>query len=330
MKKLSRFHRTKLTLLIVLGFLVLLAASGAVYQLVSVTVDMKSYPAPGRLIEIGNGRLMHLNCTGQGQPTVILESATDMFSSDWFWIQQELAPLAQVCSYDRAGQGWSSSASGSRDADHIADELHTLIGKAELNPPFLLVGHSVGGLFVELYAAKYPETVSGMVLIDPGNEYFLDRIPGFEEQMRKDKDMVSMLKLASYVGLPRLMGVGEKNAEGLPDRQAAEVNAFVSRSRHWEYVGSMIDALPATYDILKKTSLPVNIPLTIVSGGKAWLDPDKPKDEMRTAINGLHAETAGQYADGRHMVIEEASHGSLLHNRNHASIVAKVIADRIK
>jgi pimeloyl-ACP methyl ester carboxylesterase len=128
------------------------------------------FPPPGRLIDIGGWRL-HLNCTGEArasQPTVILEPGLGDFSVEWGLVQPEVAKFARVCSYDRAGDGWSELGPHPRTFRQIVYELHTLLDKAGVKPPFVFVGHSYGGWLTRLYAYTYPAEVVGMVLVEVG------------------------------------------------------------------------------------------------------------------------------------------------------------------
>jgi pimeloyl-ACP methyl ester carboxylesterase len=138
------------------------------------------FPAAGRLIDLGGWRL-HLNCTGQAspsRPTVILEAGAGDFSVDWSLVQPLVASFARVCSYDRAGAGWSDLGPRPRTMRQQVWELHALLEKAGEKPPFVLVGHSYGGWLVRLGAEAYPADVSGVVLIESGAEDPLRVIDG--------------------------------------------------------------------------------------------------------------------------------------------------------
>jgi pimeloyl-ACP methyl ester carboxylesterase len=127
-------------------------------------------PPPGRLVDIGGWKL-HLNCTGEArpsQPTVILEAGLGDFSVEWSLVQPAVAKFAHVCSYDRAGDGWSELGPHPRTFRQIVYELHTLLEKAEIRPPFVMVGHSYGGWLVRQYQWTYPREVVGMVLVEAG------------------------------------------------------------------------------------------------------------------------------------------------------------------
>ena len=128
------------------------------------------FPPPGRLFDVG-GWGLHLNCTGEArasQPTVILEAGLGDFSVEWSLVQPGVAKFARVCSYDRAGDGWSDLGPHPRTLRQIVYELHTLLDKAGVKPPLALVGHSYGGWLVRLYASTYPADIAGMALVEAG------------------------------------------------------------------------------------------------------------------------------------------------------------------
>jgi pimeloyl-ACP methyl ester carboxylesterase len=145
--------------------LVALAVIGVIYQAFATEIYRRIYPPPGELVDVG-GHSLHINCVGEGSPTVILESGSGATSVDWANIQPEVADTTRVCAYDRAGTGWSEPGSGPGDPQQIAGELHTLLSNAGIDGPYVLVGHSFGGLYVLMYADLYPNEVEGMVLVD--------------------------------------------------------------------------------------------------------------------------------------------------------------------
>ena len=123
------------------------------------------HPPPGEILEV-DGHRMHIHCMGQGSPTIVLDSGWGNDSFVWGEIQPQLAANTRVCSYDRAGYGWSEARPAPRDADQIVNELHQLLLKAQVTGPIILMGHSIAGLYMRDYATRYPEKVAGMVLID--------------------------------------------------------------------------------------------------------------------------------------------------------------------
>ena len=127
------------------------------------------YPPPGQMVDVG-GYKLHILCQGQGTPTVVMEAGLGDFSPVWTLVQPPVAEFARVCVYDRAGMGWSQRSPRPRTAAAVVEELHTLLGNARIAGPYILVGHSLGGMFVRLYAYTYPADVAGMVLVDSSHE----------------------------------------------------------------------------------------------------------------------------------------------------------------
>ena len=142
-----------------------LASIGGGYQTLGEAADAKAYPMPGQLLDVGGHRL-HLRCTGAGTPTVVLEPGAGGMSSILGWIAPAVARHSRVCVYDRAGRGWSEPAATAQDGAQIATDLHTLLQRGHVPGPYVLVGHSFGGLYVLTFAARYPDEVAGMVLVD--------------------------------------------------------------------------------------------------------------------------------------------------------------------
>jgi len=147
------------------------------YQWFKINQFEENYPYPGKLVDVG-GYSLHLNCTGRGAQTVILEAGSGMWSMDWYVVQKNISQFSKVCSYDRAGHGWSDFGDEPRTINHIVDELHTLLAAAEIDHPYVMVGASFGGSIVQLYELAYPAEVSGLVLVDA-------RPKGFSEELRK-------------------------------------------------------------------------------------------------------------------------------------------------
>ena len=149
----------------ILGSFVLVVLLGLVYQFFGTRRDWKSHPSPGRLVDLGTHRL-HLYETGTAGPAVVLEAGLMSTMLSWSALQRELAQSFRVVSYDRAGLGWSDLGPMPRTAERIVEELHAALEKAGIAPPYILVGHSFGGLTMPLFAARFPNDVLGMVMID--------------------------------------------------------------------------------------------------------------------------------------------------------------------
>jgi pimeloyl-ACP methyl ester carboxylesterase len=132
-------------------------------------------PPTGRLVDIG-GRRLHVDCKGSGSPEVIVENGGAAFSFDWALVQPQIARFTRICTYDRAGYAWSDVGPEFDTFDQAAHDLHLLLAKAGVPGPYVLVGHSLGGMLVRFYQTKYPTDIVGMVLVDSSHEESLQHV----------------------------------------------------------------------------------------------------------------------------------------------------------
>ncbi len=178
------------------GTLATLAISGALYQVVSTKIDAKKYPPIGKLVDVG-GYNMHLYTTGTGGPTVVLDAGLGCNALGWSLVQPEIAKFTRVTSFDRPGNGWSDESPLERTSQNIVTELHTALCKANIPGPYILVGHSFGGLDMRLFASLHPDKVLGVVLVDSAHEDQYEKIP--RPQLHP-----TMMMLATHLGIIRL------------------------------------------------------------------------------------------------------------------------------
>jgi pimeloyl-ACP methyl ester carboxylesterase len=174
---------------------------------------VRAIPPPGTLVDIGGFRL-HLHCTGNGSPTIVLDAALGASSLSWSLVQPELARLSRVCSYDRGGFGWSDPGPMPRTADRIAEELHTLLERARVPPPYVLVGHSFGGLVALIFAGRFRSVTSGLVLVDPAHaEDWVTPAPKEQVQIDRGVRLCRYGAVTARIGLARvvstLVGFGQ-------------------------------------------------------------------------------------------------------------------------
>jgi pimeloyl-ACP methyl ester carboxylesterase len=174
---------------------------------------VRAIPPPGTLVDIGGFRL-HLHCTGNGSPTIVLDAALGASSLSWSLVQPELARLSRVCSYDRGGFGWSDPGPMPRTADRIAEELHTLLERARVPPPYVLVGHSFGGLVALIFARRFRSVISGLVLVDPAHaEDWVTPAPKEQVQIDRGVRLCRYGAFTARIGLARvvstLVGFGQ-------------------------------------------------------------------------------------------------------------------------
>lgn len=251
---------------ILLALVVVLAFAGFLYENVSEARDRRFNPPTGRLFDVG-GFKMHLDCTGQGSPAVILESGLGDTYVSWRKVQPEIAKFTRVCSYDRAGLGFSGSSSRPRTSQVIAQELHTLLGAAGVAPPYVLVGHSMGGFDVRLYASLYRNEVAGMVLVDSSHPDQESRFPAELKNMEG-----SWLREAEFLeytmpfGIPRLLDLCERD----PVARTAECNFHSARENVAEMKAFSESAVQAG-----STGSLGDLPLAVISH-----DPDRPSNDL--------------------------------------------------
>ena len=155
-----------------------LLVAGVTYQSVAGRLNLSEYPRPGRMIDVGGHRL-HLHCTGQGSPTVVLESGGGGGMLAWRNVQPDVSQWTRVCSYDRSGYGWSESSTQPRTIHRVVEDLRVLLAEGRVEGPFVLVGHSLGGPYVQFFAARYPDEVAGMILVDATHEDTFENLPKY-------------------------------------------------------------------------------------------------------------------------------------------------------
>lgn len=225
-------------------------------------------PVPGNLYSV-NGRRMHIDCSGAGSPTLVIETGAGASWLGWQGVQPRLAPITRVCTYDRAGHGWSEPRSGPRDAETIVRELHALLDQAGVQRPLVLAGHSFGGLIAREYAREFPAEVAGAVLIDSSSPHQLDEIPGerasYEEDKRNQGRELMWEKLRVWSGWERLMG----NCRDEPSKElaylASQYDALMCRPAYVGGEDSEIADFDTSLQQAGRLATFGNIPLLILS-----------------------------------------------------------------
>ena len=207
-----------------------LSALGGAYETYHETTDSASTAMPGRLVDVG-GHQLHIDCTGTGSPTVVLEPGMGEISTMMAaWIAPDVASTTRVCVYDRAGRGWSESADGPQDGAEVATDLHTLLANAGETGPYVLAGHSAGGIYTLNFARLFPEDVAGVVLLDsmhPDQYELLPSWPGFYEMFRRASGVMPSL---SRLGVSRL--INDTQYGELPALQRDQERELLSTPRH--------------------------------------------------------------------------------------------------
>lgn len=290
--------------------------ASAVYQLAAEARDRRRFPPPGRLADVG-GRFLHLLDTGTGSPAVVIVPAVGGNVLDWLAFHRELARDMRVCVYDRAGFGWSDPPRGRRTFDDMADELQQGLAGAGIGPPYLLVGHSIGGIIVRRFTARYRRDVAGMVLIDSSHEDQARRrrADGFWRGSPRVLWYV-LRQRARVLGLRRLAvqaGTSELNAEiarDIPPEFAAAARAINLTARHRRAVVHELMLMTRSHGRPPGLGgLPMTV-LTAAGRDPIWMQ--------------MQAELAALSTASMHIV---AAHGGHYLQRDEPDLVASAIRD---
>jgi pimeloyl-ACP methyl ester carboxylesterase len=277
-------------------------------------------PAPGTMVETGASRL-HVHIQGRGEPVVVLEAGIAASSLSWSLVQNRIAQMTTVLSYDRAGFGWSDPAPNRRTALDAAEDLAIMLERLRLAGPFILVGHSFGALIVRLFQQRWPDRVAGLVLVDPvvrsdwrdPNEQrrvmlargvALSRRGAFLARIGVVRFALNLLTSGSHT-FPRLLArASAGNGAGVTDRLVGEVRkmprelwpaiaAHWSQERGFRAMADNLENLPRSVAQLDESAGMGDLPLIVLSAAK-------PLPE--------HEDDAKLSAKGRHIVVPESGH----------------------
>jgi len=279
-----------------------LAFAGMMYENISETRDRRSHPMPGKLFYVG-GLKMHIDCFGEGNPVIIFESGLGDTYISYRKVQPQIAQFARACSYDRAGLGYSDSSRRPRDSKIMAAELHALLHAAGIAPPYILVGHSLGGYTVRLFASLYGNEVAGMVLVDASHPDQENRFP--PELKNMEGTWLREAEFLAYTmpfGVPRLMGLCDDD----PLQRAADCN--------WHSAREGVAELKAFAESAAQTAATGSLgdmPLAVLSH-----DPDKPSAELppdlakptNDAWEKMQEELSHLSTRGTHTIAKNSAH----------------------
>jgi pimeloyl-ACP methyl ester carboxylesterase len=281
----------------ILSLVAAAAAIGFVYQWTGAKRDRERFAGSGRWIEIEQGSSLYLHEMGSGSPAVVFESGIAATNLNWRQIQQTVSEFTHTVSYDRAGLGWSSPAKTARTPANVAKELHSMLEAAGIKPPFILVGHSFGGLTMRRYAQLFPEDVAGLVLVDPmrceewppldlGKQATLDRgvrMTGYAVPIAQ----VGLARLAVtsllcrtgalYTFLARFAGEGgrhvlariEDEVGKMPNHVRPIVAAYWSRPSFYVGMAAHLSSVPESAREMLATQPIAGIPVTLLTPGRS-------------------------------------------------------------
>ena len=267
-------------------------------------------PPPGKMIQVGDHRL-HLNCQGSGAPVIVLESGLSGWSQDWSKVQPELAKQTTVCSYDRAGYAWSEEARTPRSGVESMEDLRTLLHNAGVQGPLVLVGHSWGGLLVQLYAQHHPDEVRGLVLVDALQH---DMYRSMDPDLRASyqRHMALLTGSAAWLaplGLPRLTNQPASVVlNKLPPQEQAQARAFALQSKNYRALYHEYCSIDAALEAARDGAPLPQIPVAVLSTNDlSEFPPGWEQESLRKHwIDGQRR--LARQTGGRHIVVDGVGH----------------------
>lgn len=289
---------------------------GVIYQAIATEIDQRdAFPGPGEMVDVGEHRL-HLNCVGQGSPTVVLDGGWGYTSVEWSgWVQPEVAEHTRVCAYDRAGMGWSVPGPSPLDATRIASELHALLQEADVQGSYILVGHSLAGLYSRIYAERYPEEVAGMVLVESTHP---DQFEGSKLAVTMNKAAGVGGSLLARTGISRVFNLYPSHPE-LPPLQREQSDSLYYRTPHQVAMFEEMRTIPETMEKSRGTGTLGEKPLVVVSAA----DHDAQTRALQEEFTALSSES-------RMRVVEGSTHESLVVDRDHARQTSEEIVEVVE
>jgi pimeloyl-ACP methyl ester carboxylesterase len=234
-------------------------------------------------------------------------------SAHWAQVQQQVAQTTRVCAYDRAGLGWSEPGPEPRDARQVSGELQALLEGAGIEGPYVLVGHSYGGLYARMYAARYPDKVAGVALVDSSHPEQFTREPEGRAMYERTERLGTLLPFLTRLGVIRLTNFFPAHPD-LPQQQRAQVEAFNSSTQHLVSTTEEFRATPETAAQVRGTQSLGDKPLAIISAGEqppGWLE--------------MQEELAVLSSDSINHVVEGTTHESLLYERRDAQVSSAAV-----
>lgn len=271
----------------------------------------KQYPPPGQLVDIGGYRL-HIHCVGSGRTTVIMESGLNEFSVQWAKIQAEVSKFGRACAYDRAGFGWSDASPYPRTSEVMTKELHTLLERAKIEGPYVLVGHSFGGMNMRLYAHHFPNEVIGMVLVDAAHEEQSIRVPALQKAAEQVLGQFHFLARLTSLGILAL-SPNDIPDRGLTGDALAQYRANLATTYYFDTAITETEALEQSFSEVRNAKITSlgNIPLIVLSRGVS--DPLPAATEIENqqyeqSWKEMQAELAVLSQRGKQIVASQSSH----------------------
>jgi pimeloyl-ACP methyl ester carboxylesterase len=256
-----------------------------------------------------DGHTMRIDCMGSGSPAIVLDAGLGNDGLIWGGVQPVLAKTTRVCSYDRAGFGWSDALPPPRDAEHIATELHGLLAAAGIHGPVVLMGHSIAGIYIREYATRYPNEVAGLIFVD-GSTPLQNRNPAFKAETAggSTRGLRVLLHQAAFtLGIPRLMGMCSQNFPGF-DPRAAQLEAEDQCQRRPGAPAAEMDSFDRSGEETARTGPYGALPILIFSQDPAIAASDGEPADIAAAWNQMQEDLKKLSTRSRRIVAKGSPH----------------------
>ena len=314
---------------VVLGaaiLLVVLTAAGAIYQAIASASDEKTYKPVDQMVDV-NGTQMRLDCRGSGSPTLVLEAGGQSWSTHWRLVQDDVAKFTRVCSYDRAGYGWSEPVNEELSPQNSAEMLHALLEKGGEKPPYLMVGHSFGGVFIRAFTAQYPDEVVGMVFVDSSHDDQTQRIPpeiadSPETAQARNKALATLriYPIIERLGLIRAFKLYDPAIASLQfaENDKALLLAEMYRTGYIGAIGRELDMMNAYESQHRELKSLGDLPLIVLTrkvDAQDMIEQIPPSlqsmelaQQMADIVNGMQEELVALSTRGELIIVEDTGH----------------------
>jgi pimeloyl-ACP methyl ester carboxylesterase len=285
-----------------IGALVLTGVGGLTYESIGESRDRHRFQSRGCSYDVG-GRHLQLNCSGQGSPTVILEAGMLGIGEMWAPVQAEVAKFTRVCSYDRAGYGWSEPGPLPRTSRRIAEELHSLLVEAGEAPPFLLAGASAGGFHVRVYSGLYGDQVAGMVLVDSSHPEQTARFRFPANPLSEEEKWEPFLPLAHRLGWIRFFLTLQDRSKGFSEFEWAEIGFLVNEVGSLKTLLREAESFAEDGEEVLHSGTLGDKPLIVLTGGRV-----EDAKMRKIWVEELQADLAHLSTRGKQVVLKDAGH----------------------
>jgi pimeloyl-ACP methyl ester carboxylesterase len=287
-------------------FAMVVAGLGGLYQAATRAPEAAAGAMPGRLVDVGGYRL-HLSCTGTGTPTVVLLNGSGKTSPQWARITPTVAQTTRVCVYDRAGQGWSDDSPHRADATHAASDLHRLLTAAGESGPYVLTGHSIGGVHALTYVAMYPHDVAGVVLLDSASPHQVDLVTSFNGEYQLARRALAVAPTLFRFGIGHITQATATPA--LPGAAGEQASVFANSPRGMRNLRAEQTALPDAFRQAQALTTLGATPLVVLTA-KDNVDHRQGWGTAQNQLAALSTNTRHTVADLDHMAFLEDPAGS--------------------